>query len=130
MISDAWVAFASEGTEKVLRVARQHNDESWKSFGRISGSGDTKHAVLILRIGNIIIADFSHNGKCRIWNSSDNLAPKSYEKYYNRSDFTGSKAEAEHIHSNSRDYLWQGRVAQDIANITGVKLLRRDYIPK
>lgn len=130
VISDAWVAFASNGATKAQQIARRHEDNSWLSFGNLYGSGDPNHAVLILRIGNLTIADFSHNGKCRLWDSRNERAPKPYAKHYDRSDLVNSKAESEYIHSNSPNYLWQGRVASEINNITGVKTIQRDYMPR
>lgn len=130
VISDAWVAFASNGATKAQQIARRHEDNSWLSFGNLYGSGDPNHAVLILRIGNLTIADFSHNGKCRLWDSRNERAPKPYEKNYDRSDLVNSRAESEHIHSNSPGYLWQGRVASEINNVTGIKTIQRDYAPR
>lgn len=130
VISDAWVAFASNGATKAQQIARRNEDNSWLSFGNLYGSGDHNHAVLILRIGNLTIADFSHNGKCRLWNSRNERAPKPYAKHYDRSDLMNSKAESEYIHSNSQNYLWQGRIASEINNITGVKTILRDYMPR
>ena len=126
-ISDAWVAFSSNGSNKAKQIAKRYNDKSWLNFGNLLGSGDPDHAVLILKIGDITIADFSHNGKCRIWRSNNHNSPNHYEKNYDRSDIL-SAADWEYIHSGSPNYLWQNRVSTQIAQITGIRLLQRDFI--
>lgn len=130
VITDAWVAFASNGAKKAEQIARKNKDNSWLSFGNLYGAGDADHAVLILRMGDLIIADFSHNGKCRLWDTRNERAPKPYDKNYDRTDLINSRADSEYIHSNSSGYLWQGRVASEINNITGIKVSQREYTPR
>ena len=130
VITDAWVAFGKNGANKAEQIARRNKDNSWLSFGHLFGSGDSDHAVLILRIGNMIVADFSHNGKCRLWDARNERAPKPYNKNYDRADLTNSRSDSEYIHSNSSGYLWQGRVASEINNMTGIKVIQREYTPR
>lgn len=130
VISDAWVAFAANGAIKARQIAKRQDDVSWLSFGQLQGQGDSSHAVLILRIGDLTIADFSHNGKCRIWNAHNNHAPKPYEKYYDRSDLMHAKANSEYIHSHSERATWQRNVAGEISSKAGVSLAQKDYMPK
>lgn len=130
VISDAWVAFAANGAYKAQQIARRNKDNSWLSFGTLRGAGDTNHAILILRIGDLIIADFSHNGKCRIWTAGNRDAPKPYEPHYNRSDLVNYSSNYEFIHSGSPNYLWQGHVASAIHNVTGIIMMARDFIPR
>ncbi len=129
VISDAWVAFAANGANQARQIAKRQDDASWLSFGQMQGSGDPNHAVLILKIGDLTIADFSHNGKCRLWNKGNESMPKPYEKFYDRSDFM-SAADHEEIHSNSPGYLWQGRVAAKIASWTNVRISQTEYVPR
>jgi hypothetical protein len=130
VINDAWVAFAINGASKSRYIARQHNDNSWLSFGSLVGTGDKDHAVLILRIGDLIIADFSHNGKCRFWYSNNKHAPKAYNKNYERYQLFNNNADFEYIHYSSQSYLWQTRVASQIKNVTGIQMVQRDFTPR
>jgi len=127
VISDAWVAFATNGEAEVKRIARRNADESWLSMGMLNGAGDPNHAVLILRIGDLTIADFSHNGKCRIWKAKNTHAPKPYHHRYARFDLMGSSADWDFVHHSSDRYHWQAEVADKIRQQTGCSLLQRDY---
>lgn len=127
-ISDAWVAFANNGEYKALEIAKRTNDNSWLSFGEFDGSGDQNHAVLILRIGDVIIADYSHNGKCRIWNRGNKKAPTPYASRYGHADLMYGNADSEYRHVGSPNHVWQGRVADKIAETTGIRLNEKDYM--
>lgn len=127
VISDAWVAFAANGEIEVRRIARKTKDESWLSMGKLTGAGDPDHAVLILRIGDLMIADFSHNGKCRIWKSRNIHVPKPYQHQYARSSLMDSSADWDFIHYSSDRYHWQAEVADRIRQQTGCSVSQRDY---
>jgi hypothetical protein len=130
-ISDAWVAFAERGAREARQIAKRSNDSSWLRFGRLYGSNDENHAVLILRIGDLTIADYSHNGKCRLWKRGNKEAPQFYkDEYYHRDNFVNSDADSEDVHHNSPGYLWQGRVAAKISDITGIRINQKDYTPR
>ena len=128
VISDAWVAFAAAGEAEVKRIARRIGDDSWLSIGKLTGSGDSNHAVLILRIGDLIIADFSHNGKCRIWKARGASAPKPYQHEYARLDLMNSSADWDFVHHSSDHYHWQAEVADKIRQQAGCSLSQRDYM--
>lgn len=128
-ISDAWVAFASNGGYQAKQIAKRNQDESWLSFGRLNGQGDSNHAVLILRIGDLTVADFSHNGKCRIWNKDNSHAPQPHQAMYIRNNLT-SRADSEFIHQGSEHAGWQRKVASEILSKTGVNISRQEYMPK
>lgn len=125
-ISDAWVAFASKGATKAKQIARHNKDNSWLSFADLCESGNPNHAVLILCIGSLTVADFSHDGKCRLWHSGNRYAPKPYEKNYAaRSGLMHGGAESGYVHSGN----WQDRVAKKIYDETGIRLSQKEYMP-
>lgn len=126
VISDAWVAFASNGSTKARQIAARNRDNSWLSFAELRGGGDPNHAVLILRIGDTLIVDFSHNGKWRIWSANSRNAPKPYEMSYQREDFSSS---TEGKHYNSPNGTWQRTVAGVIAERTGINIPSWQYMP-
>lgn len=130
VISDAWVVFAPRGSQEAKRIARRNDDNSWLNFGHLLGYTDSAHAVLIMRIGNLTIADFSHNGKWRIWKKDNQMAPAPYEKSYDRGVFLAGRANHEGSHHNSPDFTWQSAVARTIFNETGISMPQRDYTPR
>lgn len=131
LISDAWVVFDRVG-EKVARNA--YGKEI--SFARFDGSVQPGQSVLLLRIGRGVVAEWSHNGKCNIWNEAeDKAAPPLYRRYYIPSHLrsNGSTAliqstfavvHATHTGPNS----WQGKVAAKLYQMTGFKLKSSDWM--
>lgn len=77
-ITAAWVAFGSTGERYALQAARLSGDASLKMFGRlIPGSGRSpQQCALLMHIGDMTIAEWSHNGKCRFWPRGSRGAPQ------------------------------------------------------
>ncbi len=125
-IQDAWVVFAQEGERLAKHKAKATEDSSFNKFGRFSSYGvQSTHAVLLLRIGDTIIAEWSHNGKCRVWSASSERAPKLYGRYYTAADLRNGDWDIAH-HQNEQ-YGWQGALARELARRTAVRVKRADY---
>ena len=127
-ITDAWVVFGPKGAAKAQQSYRLTGDESWRSIGhfeRGDGSFEKNHAVLILRIGDIVVVDWSHNGKCWIWKHSNPDAPAFYKRRYVANALR--RADFGQVHHYSDQYLWQGKVEQYIRQQTGIEMNRADY---
>lgn len=76
---EAWVAFGSTGAARCRQAGYRGG------FGQLKGAlGD--HAVLLMRMGDLVIADWSHNGTCRIWLSNNPKAPRLYQEHYHGDD--------------------------------------------
>lgn len=67
---------------------------------------DDAHAILLSRLSNIIVAEWSHTGKCRFWHQSSKHCPKLFQKNYSRNELIEY---ADHIqqHYFSAKGLWQ-----------------------
>lgn len=123
-ISAAWVAFGSDGAARATRVARSSGDRGLSMFGKLSsGSGRTpQHASLIMRIGDLVVAEWSHNGKCYFWRYNDKAAPKLFLHNtrgwadYDPSELMGAPLDATH---NSG---WEARIAGILRDHAGVRL--------
>lgn len=63
LITEAWFAFGRRAEQLAGHLAR---DEQIR-YGLVAGGGDPGHSALILSIGNLRIAEWSHNGSCRFW---------------------------------------------------------------
>jgi hypothetical protein len=119
-IEEAWVALGPRAYEQAPNFIKGRNN-----YATLSG-GDSKHSVLIMRIGELIITEWSHSGSYRVWHS-EQLAPVFYKKHYNRddviiaSDLTGSH------HGNERGG-WQERLSTHIRDLTGLKVASKDYM--
>ncbi len=79
-IDDAWFAFGRQADALADGAIKT---DSGQQYGEIVGGGaDASHSALILSIGDVRIAEWSHNGSCRFWDRQDRQAPKMYEKQY------------------------------------------------
>lgn len=121
-IAEAWVALGSQG-----QALAMGDDNLRRSHGRLSGDAVLgNHSVLLMRIGDLVIADWSHNGKCRINNRSDQAAPKLYqgdykgrELRYSRTGALGAELGA-FVHHGSDTWGWQARVSEAIHRNTRI----------
>ena len=125
-LDDAYVVFAT-GAARLARLrAQQTGDDSFKLFGQFSTNPPLRRqAVLILRIGDATVAEWSHNGACRIWSSNEPIAPKPYQKTYGVYDLRNAKTSI--VHHSNETYGWQHKVAEDLRLRTGVRLRQADY---
>lgn len=123
MISAAWVAFGADGAARADRAASRTNDKSLSMFGRLSsGSGrSSQHAALIMRIGDLTIAEWSHNGKFNIWTRADKGHPTLFKHNtrrwpdYDPAELMYAPTSGAHMSG------WQHRVAQIIRDHTGLR---------
>lgn len=138
-IADAWLAFAS-----AIHAEASSIKELRGAFGRLDGGVQPNHSVLLLRIGDLVFCEWSHNGALRAWRSDWKTAPQLARSRYSRADLVGTclpfppnlqgrggKADGTGLsHIGSSTGYWQGSVANLIARHTNIHLTERDYMPK
>lgn len=130
VITEAWVVLDREGASEARD--RFGDNASFGQFG--SGSGiQIGHAVLLLRIGRGICAEWSYNGKCRFWADAERRgAPNLYDARYDADELrTGNRYAPvlEVIHSaHTGENAWQHKVANQIKSMTGARFSRQDYM--
>lgn len=123
MISAAWVAFGSDGASLATRAASRTNDKSLAMFGRLGSGGgrSPQHAALIMRIGDLTIAEWSHSGKWNIWTSKDKRHPDLFRHNgrrlpdYDPSELMNAPTSGSHTSG------WHYKIAQVIRNETGLR---------
>jgi hypothetical protein len=129
VISEAWMVLA----EQVDQDARRILDLDRKAYGRFRrGSGEQhNHAALMLRIGDLLIIDWSHNGKYRVWESDrrPEEAPAMYQSMYTWFSLTRG-ADFEGVHNYTEKGTWQRRLARDILDRTGIRISEREMLPR
>ena len=128
LIDAAWVVFDASGG----RAARSRYGQNTR-FAEFSGGVQPGHAVLLLQIGGSVVAEWSHNGRCHIWNDG-NDGPRLYQPSYTpfqlratRSGNTDGPRIFSHTHASPDTYSWQEKVAGKIFRLTGVRLARTEY---
>lgn len=82
-IADAWLALGSQTFNEAGAMR-----ELGGAYGELKGS-DAAQSALLLRIGPLIINEFTHNGKLRIWPAEWRNAPQLGRPFYRRHDLTG-----------------------------------------
>jgi len=129
LIEDAWVAFDWKGTA----VAKQAFKDTLH-FASLRGVQEGQ-AVLLLRLRRGLVAEWSHNGKCIIWDDDQTReAPHIYKREYEaaelRSPFATDRLDQPVFavsHIGSGTYSWQRKVAAKIYRMTGVMISQTEY---
>lgn len=122
-VLDAWVVLGPEA--KI--ISRQFADLKGHSSELIRPQL-SNHSVLLLRIGNLVVADWSHNGKCRMWREGDLYAPMLYRTRYEASDLRAA-TDFEVTHHSSSTGGWQLKIHDHIRDLTGIRLSFSSYMP-
>lgn len=119
-ISDAWVVLGQNPRSGI-------RPEDLAEVGLLGPGRSPDHSVLIMKIGDLTIADWSHNAKCHTWRSNDRNAPKLFLKNYSVSALSsGTWSEA---HTASEHGNWQKKFAEHIRRHTGIRLAEKDWMP-
>jgi len=113
-IDEAWVLFGRDARNRAANAF-----EESAGYGELIG-GLSNHCVLLLRIGNLTIADWSHSGKCRMWNGGNTQAPKLYQRAPYHVTQLQKDPDFEQAHHGSDRHSWQERVAEEIQSRAGV----------
>lgn len=126
---EAWVVLGVDAKYYARRVFGE-----WISAAELSGSVKQDHSVLIVKIGDLVLADWSHDGKCRAWKVDDRFCPERYKTQYSvdllrapSMQIVESHVQDGISHHSSDNYLWQNRLSQFIYEHTGVKVNQRDF---
>ena len=96
------------------------------------------HAVLLLRIRGLTVAEWSHNSPCSIWDETDGESgPKLYKGLYSvselrkrhKGDDSGQNMTGQGVfwHRGSDPYRWQGFIAEYLRKRRGIILSSSDY---
>ncbi|MBK5910629.1 hypothetical protein CCR85_03865 [Rhodothalassium salexigens] len=125
-ITDAWVVFGDNGAERARQSARQTGDKSFRQHATFSKPPqDKRQSVLLMRMGDLTIAEWSHNGSVRIWHRNDPGAPRLYQGGYRASELRGAPWEKRH--TGAEHYNWQFEVAAKIQEEVGIWMSQSAY---
>lgn len=143
-IQDAWIALGNN----VAAEARTIPDLKG-TYGRLQGVDENK-ALILMRIKgsqgrrDLIAAEWSDNGKLRMWLADDRQAPKLGGATYtpdevrkpclpfpiNQGSSADEKATTGLVHMGSPNGRWQWRAARRIYLEAGVQVPAKSYMPK
>jgi hypothetical protein len=116
-IQDAWFAFGRTALTQARTLLG--NDSA---YGAMTGAEAT-HAALILSIGDMRIAEWSHDGACRFWTSGNPAAPALYEKQYSGAQLrpdAGNRRVMPHFKAIPHNRGWEPEFAGFIHRHAGI----------
>lgn len=117
-IEEAWLALGKSAHSHV-QVMRKHIKPM--EYGRIESGALANQSVLLLRMGDLVFVEWSHNGSLRAFKVDSNRAPRLYRSTYRGDDLKSifsldfhpvPRAFPQLPHSNSIGGNWQ-RLARD-----------------
>ena len=132
-IQDSWLVLG----DNVARAVA-HNHELRGSHGRLA-DGNANHSVLLMRVGQLTFAEWSHSGKLRAWPVDWKNAPALFRPRYHRIELTESglqfppPEERPDLPLTSSDGVshvagvWQGRVAALLRRKEGLRILPSEW---
>lgn len=121
-ISEAWCILGTQAA----RQANSIDGITLNDFGKVDGGGvDPSHSALLMKIGDLVIADWSHMGAVRFWKNPN--CPDLYNKNYSGKNlyrsWTNSYARSNHLPINSMSHVgrWYKKFADLIHQETGIR---------
>lgn len=130
-IAEAWAVL---GPDARRYIRQQYKDSAAELiYGRLTGQYEDRQSALLLRIGDFLFCEWSHNGKLRAASIADGDCPPLYRKAYEATDLrfssrpfkspkTGSYHQDGLPHMSSETNWWQETARVFIRRNVGIKL--------
>ena len=115
-ISDAWIVLGKKDYENRSKFLK----EGLHEYGQLVSGKTSSHSALLFQIGDLIISEWNHNGKARMWKKSNRFVPKFYKPEYSENSLE-KNANNELIHHGAEEYYWQRKMSDYIEDYTGIK---------
>jgi hypothetical protein len=116
-VIDAW-AILGRSAAAEARIRKVRSD----SYGVIR-SGDRHQSALLMRIrgarGTAVVAEWSHNGACRIWSETRKSVPPFYKLGY-EPDALRREADMQVVHHGSEQGRWQSVIREELMTVFGI----------
>jgi hypothetical protein len=137
-IADAWLALGSQTFDQAGAIR-----DLGRAYGELK-DGDGGQSALLLRIGPLVISEFTHNGKLRVWPAEWRNAPRLGQNTYWRKDlrrkclpfptdpWTGQGGSADGSglrHDGAITGKWQRSAAALIERQARIKITQDDWQP-
>jgi hypothetical protein len=138
-ISDSWVIF---GTEAYMQAKKLQGEGSlsksagFAKFKRGTGSVQSNHSVIIMKIGNLVISEWTHSGRVRLFIDDSLKAPQFYKTEYsaNHIRYDGYRISSQYASYGNEVFMdhhfnWQLKIAEFIRKQTGIshECLKKGY---
>lgn len=125
-MDDARVVLGRQGHALAKRIL----EKDATAAAQLMGATSPASCVLLMRIGDLVIAEFNHNGKCRFWKASHKNAPALiHEEYLDSVLRVDSPACNEaFVHGGSLNYTWQRKFRDFINKHTSCHIRDSDFM--
>ncbi len=128
-IDDVCVALGSDGTSVLRRVDGSKQLRSSNLIG-----ANSSQSVLLIRIGQLVFCEWSHNGKLRAQRIDAPSSPLMHKSYYDAEDLrfmsldfnNGLNQDGGLVHFSAESGGWQERARLFIQKQTGVRLTQAE----
>lgn len=128
-IDEAWVALGPDAAA----VLRRLDDTKQLKYANLHGS-ESSQSILLLRIGQIIFCEWSHNGRLRAQRIDSPTSPSMYKTYYESDDLrfqsldfnNGLTQDPGLVHFSSQSGGWQDRARLFIQKQTGIRITQKE----
>lgn len=123
-ISEAWVAFGHNAASIARALVRDGTIATAREFGLLGTGGDPWHSVIMMKMGDHVIAEWTHSGKVRFYNKRTNQnAPAFYKGTYSGTSYRdGLRNDHAPDFFKIHNKGWQRDVRQYIERNIGVRL--------
>ena len=118
-VKEAWVAFGPDAERQASKLIRSGQLRSRGSFGVLEPSQiQGHHSVLFMKVGDLTISEWTHDGKVRFYRSRNTSKPELYKLRYDP-EILRRDIRTDHFKHHLGN--WQGDVAEYIRDITGFR---------
>jgi len=122
-VTEAWVALGRDGERVARGMVRQQLIPSTQSYGVITrGQIQPHHSMIIIRMGDFLMTEWTHDGKFRIYGPQSQRAPSMYKQAYDADRLRDSSLPLE---GKAHQGNWQLSFAQLIERYTGINPHRK-----
>jgi hypothetical protein len=132
-IEEAWLVL---GRNAMWMVKQMLGRQSAAGLSELESGTDANQSVLLLRIGDLIFTEWSHNGSLRAYQDGFS-GPRLYESSYNAAELRAMESLDFHeglnerpqlIHASSANGTWQRKARDFIRRKTGVQMQDREIL--
>lgn len=125
-ISDLTLILASDANSVARRTQGQGVESEYMKWAGLKSQPD--HSVLLMRLGDLVIAEWSHDGALRFWKAGSKSAPQFHQSEYSARELRGDSLKVR-THNGYRDSIvhshsgqWMTLASDAIEFHTGVRI--------
>ena len=89
LVTDAWIILGKSGLEEATRYKTAGDSDFINLRWAELKGGKKDQCVLLMKIGDISVMEWSHTGACRVWKKGDSNAPTFSRPRYDKTEIMG-----------------------------------------